>query len=102
VQIRKIFKYILYIFCGEGPRSRSYGSTAALRLIVQTCDEDEEKGVQFFLFFQIMKYRCNETDRGKTEVLGAKPVPVPFFFNGSTAPWGPRPPHVSRLHYHTF
>ena len=25
-----------------------------------------------------------------------------FFFNGSTAPWGPRPPHVSRLHDHTF
>jgi hypothetical protein len=30
-------------FCGEGPRSRSCGSTAALRLIVQPCDEDEEK-----------------------------------------------------------
>jgi hypothetical protein len=27
-------------FCGEGPRSRSYGRTAALRLIVQPCDED--------------------------------------------------------------
>jgi hypothetical protein len=25
-----------------------------------------------------------------------------FFFNGSTAPWGPRPPHFSRLHDHTF
>jgi hypothetical protein len=24
-----------------------------------------------------------------------------FFFHGSTAPWGPRPPHVSRLHDHT-
>jgi hypothetical protein len=24
-----------------------------------------------------------------------------FFFNGSTAPWGPRPPHFSRLHDHT-
>jgi hypothetical protein len=26
----------------EGPRSRCYGRTAALRLIVQPCDEDEE------------------------------------------------------------
>jgi hypothetical protein len=25
-----------------------------------------------------------------------------LFFNGSTAPCGPRPPHVSRLHDHTF
>jgi hypothetical protein len=27
-------------FCGEGPRSRCYGRTAALRLIVQPCDEN--------------------------------------------------------------
>jgi hypothetical protein len=26
-------------FCGEGPRSRCYRHTAALRLIVQTCDD---------------------------------------------------------------
>ena len=25
-------------FCGEGPRSRCYGHTAALRFIVQYCD----------------------------------------------------------------
>jgi hypothetical protein len=25
-----------------------------------------------------------------------------FFFNGSTAPWGPMPPHFSRLHDHTL
>ena len=30
-----------FFFCGEGPRSRCYGHTAALRLIVQPCDEDE-------------------------------------------------------------
>jgi hypothetical protein len=29
-----------FFFCDEGPRSRSYGRTAALRLIVQPCDED--------------------------------------------------------------
>jgi hypothetical protein len=34
----------------EGPRSRSYRPTAALRLIVQTRDEDEEKDDQFFSF----------------------------------------------------
>ena len=28
-------------FLGEGPRSRCYGRTAALRLIVQPCDEDD-------------------------------------------------------------
>ena len=28
-----------FLFGGEGPRSRSYGRTAALRLIVQPCDE---------------------------------------------------------------
>jgi hypothetical protein len=27
--------------CGEGPRSRCYGRTAALMLIVQPCDEDD-------------------------------------------------------------
>jgi hypothetical protein len=32
---------------GEGPRSRCYGRTAALRLIVQPCDEDEDE--QFLL-----------------------------------------------------
>jgi hypothetical protein len=27
---------------GEGPRSRRYGRTAALRLLVQPCDEDND------------------------------------------------------------
>jgi hypothetical protein len=27
---------------GEGPRSRCYGRTTALRLFVQPCDEDEQ------------------------------------------------------------
>jgi hypothetical protein len=36
-----------YFFCGEGPRSRCYGRTSALRLIVQPCDEDD---YSFFLF----------------------------------------------------
>jgi hypothetical protein len=55
--------------CGEGPRSRIYGSIAALRLIVQPCDEYEEKD-NFFLFFQVMEHRWNETDRGKPKYSG--------------------------------
>jgi hypothetical protein len=35
-----LFK-IQFFFCGERPRSRSYGRTVALRLIVQPCDEDD-------------------------------------------------------------
>jgi hypothetical protein len=38
------------IFFGEGPRSRCYGRTAALRLIVQPSDE-EKKDDQFFIIF---------------------------------------------------
>jgi hypothetical protein len=32
---------IAAFFCGEGPRSRCYKRTVALRLIVQPCDEDD-------------------------------------------------------------
>jgi hypothetical protein len=35
----------------KGTRSRCYGRTAALRLILQPCDEDEEKDDQFFFIF---------------------------------------------------
>jgi hypothetical protein len=38
------------LFFKEGPRSRSYGRTAALRLIVQPCAEDEVKDDGFFYF----------------------------------------------------
>jgi hypothetical protein len=65
----------LYIYTdfvyGEGPRSRCYGRTAALRFIVQPCDGNDS-------FFRVMEHRWNEIDRGKTEVLGEKPVPVPL------------------------
>jgi hypothetical protein len=37
----------LVLFCGEGPRSSNYRRTAALRLIVQPRDEDEEKDDRF-------------------------------------------------------
>jgi hypothetical protein len=32
---------VVFCFFYEGPRSRCYRSTAALRLIVQHCDEDD-------------------------------------------------------------
>jgi hypothetical protein len=40
-----IFALLPLFFCAEGPRSRRYGRTAALRLIVQHCDGDDEKDV---------------------------------------------------------
>jgi hypothetical protein len=35
---------------GEGPRSRRYGRTAALRLLVQACDEDDDDDDYFYPF----------------------------------------------------
>jgi hypothetical protein len=41
--ITKQGRFLIGFFCsGEGPRSRRYGRTAALRLHVQPCDEDED------------------------------------------------------------
>jgi hypothetical protein len=38
-------------FSGEGPRSRRYGRTAALRLIVQPYDEDDDDDDYYYLSF---------------------------------------------------
>jgi hypothetical protein len=59
------FCYVLLLFCGEGLRSRCYGRTAVLRLIVQPCDEDEEKDDWFFPLFRVMEHRWNEIYSGK-------------------------------------
>jgi hypothetical protein len=54
-------------FCCEGPRSRCYGRTAVLTLIVQT---------QWwwwwlvFSFFRVMEHRWNETATGKPKYSG--------------------------------
>jgi hypothetical protein len=40
--------FFVFFFSGEGPRNRRYGRTAALRLIVQPCDEDDD---HYFLSF---------------------------------------------------
>jgi hypothetical protein len=36
-----------FFFSGEGPRSRRYGRTAAMRLIVQPYDEDDDDFLSF-------------------------------------------------------
>ena len=46
----------LSFLCGEGPRSRCYSRTAALRLLVQLCDEDAEKDDQFCSFSLVMEH----------------------------------------------
>jgi hypothetical protein len=53
-------------FCGKGPRSIFYGRNAALRLIVQPCDEDDS----FFFIFLVMEHRWSEIDRGKPKYSG--------------------------------
>jgi hypothetical protein len=35
-------------FSGEGPHSRRYGRTAALRLLVQPCDEEEDDDYYYY------------------------------------------------------
>jgi hypothetical protein len=42
---------LFFSFSEEGPRSRRYGRTAALRLIVQPCDEDKDDDYYYFLSF---------------------------------------------------
>ena len=69
--------------CAEGPRSRCYGRTAALRLIVQPCDEDEEKDDQFFSFFQVMEHRWNEIDRRKPKYSVKNLSHYHFFYHKS-------------------
>jgi hypothetical protein len=55
---------------GYGPRSRTDGRTAALRLIVQKMIN--------FLIFPSNGAQVEWKWQGKTEVLGEKPVPVPL------------------------
>jgi hypothetical protein len=59
------------VFIGEGLRSRSYGRTVAIRLIVQSCDDAEEKE-DYVLHFS--KYWST----GEIKLTGEKPVPVPL------------------------
>jgi hypothetical protein len=50
--ILQLLEYLygdLSFFSGKGPRSRRYGRAAALRLIVQPCDDNEDDN--YFLSF---------------------------------------------------
>jgi hypothetical protein len=64
-------------FCDEGPRSRCYGRTAALRLIVQPCDEDEEKDDQFFSFFRVMEHQWKELTWENRSTMPLCPPQIP-------------------------
>jgi hypothetical protein len=57
--------YVCIFLSGERPRSRRYGRTAALRLLVQPCDEDDDDVIIFSVLFLVMGHRWNEIDRGK-------------------------------------
>jgi hypothetical protein len=41
-EIKLFASHIIIFFFGKRPRSRCYGRTLALRLIVQPCDEDDQ------------------------------------------------------------
>jgi hypothetical protein len=66
--------HIKLFLCGEEPRSRRYGRTAALSLIVQPYDED---GL-FFSFFRLMENWWNETDGEKPKCSGKNLSQCPF------------------------
>jgi hypothetical protein len=51
IRISPSYSRNIHYLCGEGPRSRRYGRTAAMRLLVQPCDEDEGKMISFFSLF---------------------------------------------------
>jgi hypothetical protein len=67
------WQYVYRVSCsGEGPCSRRYGRTAALRLLVQPCDEDDDDDYYFFCPFPSngapaeKSTRENRRTRGKT------------------------------------
>jgi hypothetical protein len=60
---------------GEGPPSRRYRRTAALKLIMQSCDEDDN----FFFVFPCSGAPVEWNWQGKNEVIGGKKTdPVPL------------------------
>jgi hypothetical protein len=52
---RKIYVYngVKIFFSGEGLRSRRYGRTAALRLIVQPCDGDDDNYYYYYHYYYL-------------------------------------------------
>jgi hypothetical protein len=68
----------LFFLHGEGPRSRCYGRTSALRYFLQPYDEDEDEQF-FYQVLQVMEYQWNETDKGKP-TTGRKTCPSVTLF----------------------
>jgi hypothetical protein len=69
---------VCLFFCGEGPRSRSYGRTAALKAYCAT-----QWGRWWERWLVLFIFPSNGAPvewnwQGKTEVLGERPVPVPL------------------------
>jgi hypothetical protein len=58
----------------KGPRSRRYGRTAAMRLIVQPCHEDDDD--DYFFPFPSNGAPVEWNWQGKTEELGGKTCPT--------------------------
>jgi hypothetical protein len=49
-QVSELNARSIFLLSGEGPRSRRYGRTAAMRLLVQPCDEDDDNDDYFLSF----------------------------------------------------
>jgi hypothetical protein len=72
LSVKLILKHPFY-FCGKRPRSRCYGRTAALRLIVQSCVGDD----QFFLhFYKSWSSGGMKLSGGKPKYSGGRTVPL--------------------------
>jgi hypothetical protein len=71
-----IIKCTIFLFLFvEGPRSRCYGRTAALKAYCATLWGTWSG---FVCFYVLMEHRWNEIDRGKPKYSGEKPVPAPL------------------------
>jgi hypothetical protein len=63
--------YFVNVFlCGEGPRTKGYGRTAALSIIVQPLMKMIKKMISLFSFFSLMEHRWNENNRIKPTYSG--------------------------------
>jgi hypothetical protein len=68
-----LYTNVFFFVRGEGPRSRCYGRTAALRLIVQLLWW--RWTVFFYQVLQLIEHQWNEIDRRKPKYSGGKTCP---------------------------